>query len=131
MPEESHHIPACQRCRLRKIRCDHAPPKCSACTKSASACIIVDPTTQKQYTREYIEDLERKEDQLRAKLQDPREGARVNTPHQEHEDPSPINTHSIESTTTLSGYVGESGGLRLLLSQAAFHEHVSDHATAC
>lgn len=116
MVEETQQIPACQRCRLRKIRCDHAAPKCSACSKSALACIIVDPTTQKQYTREYISDLERKEAQLEAKFKEPtispRETAGANALQRTRECPSPINAHSLESTTTLSGYVGENSGLR-------------------
>lgn len=117
MNEEPHHIPACQQCRLRKIRCDHAAPKCSACVKSSSACIIVDPMTKKQYTREYIHDLECKEKALKSKLDQssssPRDAAGSTNPTQALQDPSPINAHSIESTTTFtSGYVGESSGLR-------------------
>jgi len=116
MAEESNHIPACQQCRLRKIRCDHAAPKCSACVKSSSACIIVDATTKKQYTREYIHDLESKEKHLKAKLKDaiisPHGAVTASAPDQAHGDPSPINAHSRESTTTTSGYVGESSGFR-------------------
>lgn len=115
MSEESHHIPACQQCRLRKIRCDHAAPKCSACVKSSSACIIVDPMTKKQYTRDYIHDLECKEKDLKSRLKDavsPRDDSAPGASNQALQDPSPINAHSIESTTTFSGYVGESSGLR-------------------
>jgi hypothetical protein len=107
MSEEPQQIPTCQQCRLRKIRCDHAAPKCSACVKSSSACIIVDPMTKKQYTRDYIHDLECKEKDLKARL----ESSTLST-QDARQDPSPVNAHSVESTTTFSGYVGESSGLR-------------------
>lgn len=116
MSEEPHHIPACQQCRLRKVRCDHAAPKCSACVKSSSACIIVDPITKKQYTRDHIYDLECREKELKAKLDQatrlPRDAVAVVSPSRTHHDPSPINAHSVESTTTFSSYVGENSGLR-------------------
>jgi hypothetical protein len=107
MSEEPQQIPTCQQCRLRKIRCDHAAPKCGACVKSSSACIIVDPMTKKQYTRDYIHDLECKEKDLKARLDDS-----TRSPQDARQDPSPVHAHSIESTTTFSGYVGESSGLR-------------------
>jgi hypothetical protein len=116
MSEEPQQIPTCQQCRLRKIRCDHAAPKCSACVKSSSACIIVDPMTKKQYTRDYIHDLECKEKDLKAKLDDPNllscDTTAPDACDQARQDPSPVNARSIESTTTFSGYVGESSGLR-------------------
>lgn len=114
MAEETSQLPSCQRCKLRKIRCDHAPPKCAACTKASSACIIIDPITQKQYTREYIHDLERKERYLSEKVRRravPRSASAANGLN-EHENTSPRDAPSAESTTTFGGYVGESSGLK-------------------
>jgi hypothetical protein len=115
MAEEVSQIPACQRCRLRKIRCDHAAPKCSGCSKASAACIIIDPITQKQYTREYIHDLERKEkllsEQIRNSAERQTPGAARSLPGTQ-DDTSPRDAPSTESTTTFGGYVGESSGLK-------------------
>lgn len=133
MAEEVSHLPSCQRCKLRKIRCDHAPPKCAACTKASSACIIVDPITQKQYTREYIHDLERKEKQLSEKLNGrplPRRTSTATGPR-EHDDTSPRDAPSAESTTTFGGYVGESSGLKLVSHAQLDASLPSDPCSAC
>ena len=53
-------LPACERCRLRKVKCDGRPPKCSACGRGGTACIIVDPVTNERYTRDGLDQLERK-----------------------------------------------------------------------
>jgi hypothetical protein len=111
MAEEGAQIPACQRCRLRKIKCDHAAPKCSGCTKATAACIIIDPFTQKQYTRDYIHELERKEKELLGKARPDSERSASNaTPNEV--DTSPRDAPSAESTTTYGGYVGESSGMK-------------------
>ncbi|KAK7970396.1 fungal-specific transcription factor domain-containing protein [Apiospora saccharicola] len=71
MPEEgSKHalLPACQRCKLRKIKCDRQAPKCSSCTKSKAACIIIDPVTLERYPREFIHRLEVREQEMQAKF---------------------------------------------------------------
>lgn len=110
MAEEGSQIPACQRCRMRKIRCDHAAPKCSGCAKASSACIIIDPFTQKQYTRDYIHELERKEKELLGKARSERSATNA-TPN-EQTDTSPRDAPSAESTTMFGGYVGESSGMK-------------------
>lgn len=121
MGEEASQIPACQRCRLRKIRCDHAAPKCAGCSKASAACIIIDPITQKQYTREYIHELQQKEQQLSSKLGEgagrPQStGIEQSAPGpRRDDDTSPRDAPSAESTTTFGGYVGESSGLKWAL----------------
>jgi len=112
MADENSQIPACQRCRLRKIRCDHAAPKCSGCTKASAACIIIDPFTQKQYTRDYIDELERKEKELIGKAQTGSERSVSNATPNEPANTSPKDAPSAESTTTFGGFVGESSGLK-------------------
>jgi len=112
MAEEVSQIPACQRCRLRKIKCDHAAPKCSGCTKASAACIIIDPFTQKQYTRDYIGELEQKEKELLGKTPAASERSVTNATPNEQADTSPKDAPSAESTTTFGGYVGESSGLK-------------------
>jgi hypothetical protein len=61
-------LPACQKCKIRKVRCDRQAPKCAHCTKGNVACIIVDPVTGEQYARDYIRQLEEQEAGLRARL---------------------------------------------------------------
>lgn len=51
-------LPACEKCRLRKIRCDNLAPKCTPCQRRSVACIIIDSSTQKQYTRQNVQELE-------------------------------------------------------------------------
>lgn len=63
-------LPACQRCRLRKVRCDRSAPKCANCTKSNVACIIVDPETGEKYARDYLRRLQEEEAALKAQLGD-------------------------------------------------------------
>lgn len=112
MAEEASQIPACQRCRLRKIKCDHAAPKCSGCTKASAACIIIDPFTQKQYTRDYIDELERKEKELLGKAQAGTARSATNATPNDQSETSPRDAPSAESTTTYGGYVGDSSGLK-------------------
>ncbi|KAL5113491.1 hypothetical protein ACEQ8H_008627 [Pleosporales sp. CAS-2024a] len=57
-------LPACQKCKLRKIRCDRAAPKCGNCTSHRVACLMVDPETGQQYARDYIHQLEQEERSL-------------------------------------------------------------------
>lgn len=86
--------------------------------------------TKKQYTREYIYDLECKERQLKAELEEttasPHAIARVNSTGQAVEGSSSVNASSIKSTTALDGYVGESSGLRYLLALPCPTSIVSD-----
>lgn len=115
MTEETSQIPACQRCRLRKIRCDHAAPKCAGCTKASVACIIVDPFTQKQYTREYIHELEQKEKRLSRDDRYANSAVGLGPESQQNEPQqniSPRDAPSAGSGTTFGGFVGESSGLK-------------------
>lgn len=51
-------ISACQRCRLKKIRCDQNFPKCSKCDKARVECIGLDPATGREVPRSYVVYLE-------------------------------------------------------------------------
>jgi hypothetical protein len=57
-------LPACERCRLRKVKCDTLPPKCGPCRRHGSACIIVDPVSRERYSRDGLYELEQKLKQL-------------------------------------------------------------------
>lgn len=45
------NVSACNRCRLRKNRCDQKLPSCSSCAKAGVACVGYDPITKKQIPR--------------------------------------------------------------------------------
>lgn len=51
-------ISACQRCRVKKIKCDQNFPKCSKCDKAKVDCIGMDPATGREVPRSYVIHLE-------------------------------------------------------------------------
>ncbi|KAK5056527.1 hypothetical protein LTR84_012058 [Exophiala bonariae] len=53
-------LPACERCRIRKVKCDTYAPKCTGCMRGNAACIIVDPLTNERYTRDGLVQMEQK-----------------------------------------------------------------------
>ncbi|TLD21359.1 hypothetical protein PspLS_09268 [Pyricularia sp. CBS 133598] len=67
-PSKYALLPACQRCKLRKIRCNRQAPKCSNCTKSQAACVVIDPITSERYHRPFIHQLEERERELQERI---------------------------------------------------------------
>ncbi|KAK8055969.1 transcriptional regulatory protein [Apiospora rasikravindrae] len=138
MPEEgSVHalLPACQRCKLRKIKCDRQAPKCSGCTKSKAACIIVDPVTSERYPRDFIHQLEVRAQELQAKATATAAVTTVTTPISEGsgtaggtgdsntEEPGPVaaaertpSNQALDSPAASRGFVGDGSGLSFLRS---------------
>lgn len=45
------NVSACNRCRLRKNRCDQRLPSCASCEKAKVACVGYDPITKKEIPR--------------------------------------------------------------------------------
>lgn len=105
---------ACQRCKLAKRRCDHDHPKCSGCRKGNTACIVVDPLTSKQYSRQYIGDLEAEEKALLARLNRdevlPHQAPNVELSSQDRVARTPRQHDVSTSPNTVSEYVGDSSG---------------------
>lgn len=52
------NVSACNRCRVRKNRCDQILPACSACTKANVRCVGYDPITKREIPRSYVYFLE-------------------------------------------------------------------------
>lgn len=52
------NVSACNRCRLRKNRCDQRLPACSACEKAHVKCVGYDPITKREIPRSYVYYLE-------------------------------------------------------------------------
>ncbi|OAX85555.1 hypothetical protein ACJ72_00049 [Emergomyces africanus] len=47
-------VSACNRCRLRKNRCDRNLPRCQSCKKARVHCVGYDPTTKREIPRSYV-----------------------------------------------------------------------------
>lgn len=52
------NVSACNRCRLRKNRCDQRLPSCASCDKAAVKCVGYDPITKREIPRSYVYYLE-------------------------------------------------------------------------
>ena len=121
------HLPACQRCRLRKVRCDRGAPKCANCSKGNVACVIVDPETGDHYARDYLRRLEEEEKALKAQI-----GERTlpfENPTPDIFPGSPRVTEASATRVTVPSqnyFVGDGSGLEFLhsiLSDARWQEH--------
>jgi len=62
------NVSACNRCRLRKNRCDQKLPSCASCEKANVACVGYDPITKREIPRSYIFYLEKRVEQLEGLL---------------------------------------------------------------
>ena len=52
------NVSACNRCRLRKNKCDQNLPACSSCEKAGVKCVGFDPVTKREIPRTYVYYLE-------------------------------------------------------------------------
>ena len=52
------NVSACNRCRVRKNRCDQHLPACSTCEKANVRCVGYDPITKREIPRSYVYYLE-------------------------------------------------------------------------
>ena len=48
------NVSACNRCRIRKNRCDQHLPACSTCEKAHQRCVGYDPITKREIPRSYV-----------------------------------------------------------------------------
>ena len=51
------NVSACNRCRLRKNRCDQRLPSCASCDKAGVKCVGYDPITKREIPRRYVVDV--------------------------------------------------------------------------
>ncbi|TGZ76334.1 hypothetical protein EX30DRAFT_367478 [Ascodesmis nigricans] len=61
---------ACDRCKVRKIRCDGLPGGCSPCIQNRHECKTTDRISQKPIPRGHLENLERQVNELTARNQE-------------------------------------------------------------
>ncbi|KAL8694570.1 MAG: hypothetical protein Q9218_000826 [Villophora microphyllina] len=64
------NVSACNRCRVRKNRCDQNLPACSLCEKAGARCVGFDPITKREIPRTYVYYLERRLHYLESLLAD-------------------------------------------------------------
>ncbi|KAH7396773.1 fungal-specific transcription factor domain-containing protein [Phaeosphaeria sp. MPI-PUGE-AT-0046c] len=62
------NVSACNRCRLRKNRCDQRLPSCASCDKASVKCVGYDPITKREIPRSYVYYLETRVAYLEALL---------------------------------------------------------------
>ena len=62
------NVSACNRCRVRKNKCDQNLPACSPCEKLGLKCTGFDPNTKRQIPRNYVYYLESRVDYLESLL---------------------------------------------------------------
>ncbi|KAH0541452.1 hypothetical protein FGG08_004061 [Glutinoglossum americanum] len=63
------NVSACNRCRLRKNRCDQRLPACASCEKAQVKCVGYDPITKREIPRSYVYYLETRVSYLESVLQ--------------------------------------------------------------
>lgn len=66
------NVSACNRCRLRKNRCDQRLPRCHACEKAGVRCVGYDLITKREIPRSYVYFLETRVAYLEKQLADHR-----------------------------------------------------------
>ncbi|OQE15357.1 hypothetical protein PENFLA_c032G00987 [Penicillium flavigenum] len=64
------NVSACNRCRLRKNRCDQRLPRCQSCEKAGVRCVGYDPITKREIPRSYVYFLESRVAHLEKQLAD-------------------------------------------------------------
>ncbi|KAL4724646.1 hypothetical protein ACLX1H_008088 [Fusarium chlamydosporum] len=61
---------ACDRCKVRKIRCDALPEGCSHCTNQNLECYVTDRVTGRTERRGYMQELEREKNDMLSHIRD-------------------------------------------------------------
>ncbi|KAH8734328.1 hypothetical protein BGZ61DRAFT_442398 [Ilyonectria robusta] len=61
---------ACDRCKVRKIRCDALPEGCSHCTNQSLECYVTDRVTGRTERRGYMQELEREKTDMLTHIRD-------------------------------------------------------------
>lgn len=120
MSRISRSISACQRCRVKKIKCDQNFPKCTKCDKADAECVGLDSVTGREVPRSYVMYLENRIMQLEEKIS----GGRI--------DPNDNKTEVTEETEprhdddSITNYAGDSqlGVLPQVLSQQIPFENI-------
>ncbi|KAI9811048.1 MAG: Fungal specific transcription factor [Pycnora praestabilis] len=101
------NVSACNRCRLRKNRCDQQLPACQSCSKAGVKCVGYDPITKRAIPRSYVYYLESRIFYLESLLQsnevpfNPPEAFNLNS--RPSVDPGAGQTPTEEHSSSLNG----------------------------
>ncbi|KAJ5124760.1 uncharacterized protein N7515_008585 [Penicillium bovifimosum] len=111
-------VSACNRCRLRKHRCDQRLPRCEACSKAQVRCVGYDPLTKQEVPRSYLAFLETRVGYLEQLLMDHGIGFKAAAAYDEAE------TRRIEAGMGMRDEVVRSGRKRKLVQTDDFDPDV-------
>ncbi|KAJ5780993.1 hypothetical protein N7457_006153 [Penicillium paradoxum] len=79
------NVSACNRCRIRKHRCDQRLPRCETCEKAQVRCVGYDPLTKQEVPRSYVAFLESRVNYLNQVLLDHEISFKPALPYDEEE----------------------------------------------
>ena len=118
----SRVIASCQRCRLKKVRCDNQFPSCTRCAKMNLSCVSIDPATGREIPRSYVIYLEDKLYACMLKLKElgvdlSEADLKTNIPCTSHDPPCNIDLyqerfrdqHTLPPENVMAGYVINKG----------------------
>ncbi|KAF2493140.1 hypothetical protein BU16DRAFT_512873 [Lophium mytilinum] len=105
------NVSACNRCRLRKNRCDQNLPACASCEKANVRCVGYDPITKREIPRSYVYYLETRVSYLESLLQD-NSIAFAPPEHFEPSYPSGNGLPSHKPTSSAGGDAHRNGGAK-------------------
>jgi hypothetical protein len=109
------NVSACNRCRLRKHRCDQRLPRCESCEKAQVRCVGYDPLTKQEVPRSYVAFLESRVNYLSEILLDHGIDFKPAIAYDEEET---LRMEAARSPTTESrGLMGGLGATRLSLAE--------------
>ncbi|PGH28119.1 hypothetical protein AJ80_00009 [Polytolypa hystricis UAMH7299] len=101
------NVSACNRCRLRKNRCDQSLPQCQSCEKARVHCVGYDPTTKREIPRSYVFFLESRVAYLEHALRE--NGVEVR-PAEAHEGEAELGKPPGNTTLPEGSLTGSDGG---------------------
>lgn len=108
-------IGVCQRCRVKKTKCDRQLPQCLRCLKAKVPCFSMDPVTGQEIPRSYLHHLEQKVRILEAQLKSQGRSSTVTSNYEAYEPGS----NSVDSITGTAGVLNGT-------SPASFSNHMAN-----
>lgn len=107
-PSSFRNVSACNRCRVRKNRCDQNLPACSPCDKVGVKCTGFDPITKREIPRTYVYYLESRVNYLEGLLTD--HGIAYGAPQEFGLGAKPIEPYSAGQTSNNANGEGARSG---------------------
>ncbi|EZF30837.1 hypothetical protein H109_00643 [Trichophyton interdigitale MR816] len=102
------NVSACNRCRIRKNRCDQRLPRCQSCEKAKVHCVGYDPATKREIPRSYVFFLESRVAYLEALLAE--NGVAFRPPEAHEGEGDELRLASLARASAGTGAAAEGGG---------------------